>query len=167
MKWTRSELNQYENQLILDEDVVIDAEAFQNNSRINAVRDVHVSGHGYLDEDADTFYVDLHIEGTMLLPDAVTGEEISYPFETESEEIYSFEDTDEDGVWLVADDVIDLLPAVIANILLEVPMQVTIASSEDYPKGDGWRVVTEEEYQKDQQEKQDPRWDVLKQFKKE
>ncbi|MBQ9048737.1 MAG: DUF177 domain-containing protein [Solobacterium sp.] len=168
MKWTRSELRQAdEGHIAFDEDVVIDSAAFAGNSRINSVKNVHVDGQGFLEDGTERFFADMHVTGVMLVPDAVTGEEIEYPFETESEEIYAFEETDEDGVRIVTGEVVELMPAVVDAILLEVPLQVTNASEEDYPQGDGWRVITEEAYQRSQEERLDPRLAKLKEFKEE
>ena len=133
MKWTRSELLRQSQKVTFDEDVEIDASVFAGSSRINAVKDVRVDGSGWLDDEADRFYAEIHITGTMLCPDAITGEEIEVPFETDSDEVYVFEDTDEDGARIVKDEVIELLPAVIEDILLEVPLQVTEAAEGEYP----------------------------------
>lgn len=166
MKWTLADLLQNDSgNVSFDEDITIDASLFDNNSRINSVKDIHISGHGYLDEDENRFYVDLHVSGTMLVPDAITDEEIEYPFETDSDETYVFEKCDEDGVRFVTNEVIELLPAIVDDIMLEVPLQVTNASADDYPHGDGWRVITEEEYQKSQEKRIDPRLAKLKEFK--
>lgn len=168
MKWTLADLLQSNSgNVSFDEDIEIDASAFANNSRINSVKDVHVSGHGYLDEEENRFYVQLNVSGTMIVPDAITNEEIEYPFETDSDETYVFEEVDEDGVRFVTNEVIELLPAIIDDIMLEVPLQVTNASENDYPSGDGWRVITEEEYQKSQGQRIDPRLAKLKEFKEE
>ncbi len=168
MKWTLADLLQSNSgNVSFDEDIEIDASAFANNSRINSVKDVHVSGHGYLDEEENRFYVQLNVSGTMMVPDAITNEEIEYPFETDSDETYVFEEVDEDGVRFVTNEVIELLPAIIDDIMLEVPLQVTNASENDYPSGDGWRVITEEEYQKSQGQRIDPRLAKLKEFKEE
>ncbi len=168
MKWTLADLLQSNSgNVSFDEDIEIDASAFANNSRINSVKDVHVNGHGYLDEEENRFYVQLNVSGTMMVPDAITNEEIEYPFETDSDETYVFEEVDEDGVRFVTNEVIELLPAIIDDIMLEVPLQVTNASENDYPSGDGWRVITEEEYQKSQGQRIDPRLAKLKEFKEE
>ena len=103
----------------------------------------------------------------MLCPDAITGDEIEIPFETDSQEVYVFEETEEDGARVVTNEVIELLPAVIDDILLEVPLQVTEASEDEYPEGDGWKVYSEAEYQERQKDQIDPRLAVLKQFKDE
>ena len=167
MKWTRSELLRQSQKVTFDEDVNIDASAFEGNSRINSVKDVRVDGSGWLDDEADCFYAEIHVTGIMLCPDAITGEEIEVPFETDSDEVYVFEDTDEDGARIVKDEVIELLPAVIDDILLEVPLQVTNASEDDYPHGDGWAVITEEAYLRDRESRIDPRLAKLMEYKEE
>lgn len=164
MKWTLTELLQGNGRVEFDEDVVIDPDKFANNSRINSVEDVQVSGNGFLDDNEEHFYVTLHVEGVMLCPDAITGEEIEVPFETDSDETYVFTETEEDGARLVTEDVIDLEEAIVDAIALEIPMQVTIAEEGSYPEGNGWKVYSEAEYQKSQSEKIDPRLEVLKQF---
>ena len=50
-------------------------------------------------------------------------------------------------------------------ILLEVPLQATEATAEDYPSGDGWRVISEEEYEKSRKAEIDPRLAKLKEWK--
>ena len=165
MKWTHSELIKSGNHVSFDEDVEIEKDVFKENTRINDVKEVHVDGQGYLDDDK--FYLNLHIQGVTLIPDAITGKEIEYPFETSSEELFCFEECDEEEAWLVENDTVDIMPAVITNILLEVPLQVTNAKQGEYPSGDGWRVVSEEEYQKSIEEQGDPRLAILKEFKNE
>ncbi len=167
MKWTKAQLLRGEQNVTFDEDIEIDASAFTSNSRINGVKDVHIYGTGHLDSSEDIFYVDLYVDGTMLCPDAITGEEIEVPFETDSQEVYVFEETEEDGARVVTNEVIELLPAVIDDILLEVPLQVTEVSEDEYPEGDGWKVYSEAEYQESRKDQLDPRLAVLKQFKDE
>ncbi len=167
MEWTKDELLENQGRVVFDEMVEIEPEAFGMNSRINSVEDVRVYGTGYLDPEDERFYVELNVEGVMLVPDALTGEEIEYSFTADSQEVYAFKETDEDWVRVVTDDVIRLLPAVVDDILLEVPLQVTVADEEDLPEGDGWKIYTEAAYQEQQKDAIDPRLAVLKQFKEE
>jgi len=167
MKWTRLELLNGNQNINFDEDMEIDSSVFKDNTRINGIEDVHVSGSGYLDDENDRFYVKLYVSGTMLCPDAITNEQIEVPFDTESSETYVFGDPDEESERAVTDDVIDLLPAIIEDILLEVPLQVTEASEDEYPEGDGWKVYSEAEYQESRKDQLDPRLAKLKQFKNE
>ena len=80
MKWTRSELLKNSVHVNFDEDVTIDAHVFDGNLLIEDAKDVHVSGSGFLDDENDRFYCELRVEGTMIVPDSITGEAIEYPF---------------------------------------------------------------------------------------
>lgn len=102
----------------------------------------------------------------MICPDAITNEPIEVPLDTESHETYAFAPVeDDDSIRIVTDEVIDLLPAVIDNILLEVPISVTEADEDAYPSGDGWRVLTEDAYEQEKKSEGDPRLAKLKEFK--
>lgn len=168
MKWSRFEILKNTGHIDFDEDVVIDPAIFEGNVLINSVEDVHIWGSGYLDDENDRFYCKLNVSGLMLVPDSITNEEIEVPFETDSDEVFSFGDADEeDGTRIVTDEVIDLLPAVIDDILLEVPLEVTDAAEDNLPEGDGWKVFTEAEYEERRKDQIDPRLAKLKQFKSE
>ena len=167
MKWTKAELLRNAQNVDFSEDIEIDDLAFANNSGIVSTEGVHVDGNGYLNESDDTFYVTMHIVGTMICPDSITSEEVEVPFEIDTQETYSFVDTDEDGVRIVEDDEIDLMQAIIDEIIMDVPLQVTLAEEGDYPEGDGWKVYSEADYQKMQEEEIDPRLAKLKEFKEE
>ena len=162
MIWTLSELIRNPH-VTFDEDVEIDAEVFKGNSHINSVKDVHVEGSGTL-EGTERFYTEFTVTGTMLCPDAITNREIELPLETECQELYSFTDELDDGAREVVNEEVNLMPAVIDAILLEVPLQATVAPEEEYPSGEGWRVISEEEYEKSRKEAIDPRLAKLKEF---
>lgn len=164
MKWTRGELLHGSQNVTFDEDIELDDSVFDEYSGIIGVRDLHAEGSGSLDSDGNTFICDLHVEGTMICPDSITNKPIEVPLDTESEEIYSFIPSEEDGVYVVTDGVIDLLPAVIVDILLEVPLQVTVAAADEYPEGNGWKVYSEAEYQESRKDQIDPRLAILKEF---
>lgn len=166
MKWTKEELLHNAQNLEFEEDIEIDDEAFEGISLINAVEDVHVDGRGWFEDETDRFYANIHVTGVMICPDAITNEEIEVPFDTESEEIYVFgpaENEEERSV----DNEVDLLPAVIANIVMEAPIQVSDVAEDEYPEGDGWKVYSEAEYRKMQEEAIDPRLALLKAYKEE
>lgn len=167
MKWTRNELQRSSIAVTFDEDVEINPSVFESDKLIHAAEDVHIDGSGFLDDDNGIFECDIHITGVMVCPDAITNEEIEIPFETDTHEVYSFQEMNEEGVRVVTDEVIDLFPAVIDAILLEVPIAVTEADEEDYPSGDGWRVISEAEYQESRKDHIDPRLAKLKEFKNE
>ncbi len=167
MKWTKSELLEMKDDIRFEEDVELNPAIFQDNPLITGAEDIHVEGRGHYDETEDRLYLSLHLDGVMICPDAITYEEIEVPFETDSEEIYSFEKTEEDGVRIVNGEAVDTFEAVIDAILLEAPMQVTLVEEGQYPEGDGWKVYSEAEYQESRKDQIDPRLAKLKQFKSE
>lgn len=169
MKWTRDELERSEGPVEFDENIEIADDAFSSSKLIQSVRDLHVYGTGFFDSENELFMVDLHLEGTMICPDAITNEPIEVPLDTVSQETYAFGpvDDDDDSIRIVTDEVIDLLPAVVEAILLEVPISVTEADEDAYPSGDGWRVLSEAEYEREKAQEPDPRLAKLKEFKNE
>lgn len=167
MKWTRTELIDAKNNIVIDEDVEINDESINHYPGIISVNDVHVSGRGYYSDEDDSFYADIHIEGVMICPDSITNDPIEYPFETDAQEIYSFTKTEDDEVRVVENDEVDLLPAVIDDILLEVPMQISITDEDEYPEGEGWKVYSEKQYQEMKENEIDPRLAILKEYKEE
>ena len=48
---------------------------------------------------------------------------------------------------------------------MEVPLKVVKPGNITYPKGDGWEVMKEEDYRKEEKPAMDPRLAKLKEFK--
>lgn len=166
MKWTKAELlNLRENQVDFDEVVQFDERCFAKEVVLKGLKDVHVSGTGAFGHELDNFEFDLTIEGVMICPCAITNELVEVPFETYSHEIFSFVDTDEIDVHVVKNEIIELIPVVFQLIHLEIPLKVVKEGLVDYPQGDGWRVMKEEDYERSKVKEVDPRLAKLKDFK--
>lgn len=169
MKYTRHELSSLKNGVVnFDEDLSFSAEAFNLPSRLRELKDVNVHGYGRYDQDQQLFTVEAEIEGTMIVPCAITLEDVVYPFDISIYEIYTFDPESglDDSIQMAEDDEVDLDPLFFEEIFLEIPMKVIKEDLKEYPKGDGWEVMTEEAY--DQQEKPlDPRLAKFKEFTEE
>ena len=61
-----------------DETLSFPSEMFHNLSQINGLKDVHVTGHGSLDTKNRQLYVDFTVKGQMILPCAVSLEDVDY-----------------------------------------------------------------------------------------
>lgn len=165
LKWSWNELIKSENATVsFDEDVVLPNDAFADFNLIRGTENVHVKGGGCLDIEADSFYVEMHITGLMLCMDAINGEELKFPFATDAGETYSFADTLDD-VRIVKEGIVDLSEAIRDAIILEAPLQVTDVDPADYPSGEGWRVMSENEYERNKAQRIDPRLAKLREFK--
>lgn len=105
----------------------------------------------------------------MIVLDSITLEDLEVDFDTESHETYSFvpikeEDRGDEEIIVVKHDTIDINPSVFQAVLYEAPMSITRLPRNQYPKGNGWQVISDQD-QLDREEKIDPRWEKLSEFK--
>lgn len=165
MKWSRTDLiHMADSPVSFSERLSFDSSAFEGFDRISGLKDVTVNGIGSFENISQRFHVELKIEGTMIVPCAVSLEDIDVPFEIETEEEFSFEPCDDDEVHVIKKEILDLNPLIFQLILSQVPFKV-VKEGVEYPKGDGWEVLKEEEYIKSKSRVTDPRLEKLKEFK--
>ena len=105
------------------------------NTDIQKLDDVSFKGK-IINEVDETYLLTGLLNGRMLLLDNLTLEEVWYPFSIEIEENYE-----------ISENILDILPILWQNILVEVPLKVVSDSTKDVTlKGDGWRLISEDEY---------------------
>lgn len=165
LKWNRVQLLQAkDNALTFDEKMSFDDAAFANYEQIKRVDDVRAYGEIKYDVHLERIFVSMNIEGTMIVPCAITLEDIEFPFETEAYETFGFEASDEEFLHVMKGDVVEVLPIIFQLILMEAPLKV-VKKGIKYPKGKGWEVVKETKAKPAEKQKLDPRLAKLKQFK--
>lgn len=166
MKWSKLELLQAENGTIEFEDKIdFEPAVFSKMHQIRGLQDVTVSGNVHYDVSSDRVFADLDIDGVMIVPCSITLEDVEYDFHTKSLEVFSFDKVDDKDVHETKGDVVELLPVIFQLILMEVPLKVVKEGLKQYPKGDGWEVVKEEDYERAKSDEIDPRLAKLKEFK--
>lgn len=164
MEYTRSALLQLPGQhLTFDENIGFSKESFSRFSRLKDAREVRVQGDGRYVDLEQRLYLHLHVTGIMTVGCDITGDPVDLDFDTESDEIFSFKAEDDIDIVGAQDGVIQLGPKIFELIMLEVPLKVVKPNLTEYPKGDGWAVVTEKEYEGEKHI--DPRLAVLKEYK--
>ena len=125
-----------------EEEITFPTEMFESYNQINGLKDVKVSGTGNIDTRDKRLYVDLNIKGTMILPCALTLEDVDYPFDIDSTEVFTFEKPDPlEDVHEAKKNVVDLTPVVFSNIMLEVPMRVVKDDANIKESGQGWKII--------------------------
>ena len=140
MRWSKLELlRASEHTITFDDSLSFDASAFSAMNQIRGLNDVRVSGKLRYDSDEDRVFADIEISGTMILPCAVHE---------------------------AKGDVVELLPVIFQLILMEIPLKV-VKNEVTYPKGNGWEVMKESDYQKQKKDEIDPRLAKLMEFKAE
>lgn len=122
---------------------------------------------GYLTfyyDSLDKLRIDYKITGKMVCPDAVTLKDVYKDYDIENDEEVTFKEEDE-GLFIPKDFEID---EIVYNIVLpEVPIIVENCDKTRYYSGDGWSIMSEEEYDLTKKNWLDPRLQVLKDYKEE
>ncbi|WKB34926.1 YceD family protein [Terrilactibacillus sp. S3-3] len=108
---------------------------------------------GFVEFSKQSLTFHLWIEGTMVLPCALTLKDVDYPFHIHTSETFllnasaSINEADDEWVHEIKDDHIDLVPYIVEAILVEKPMRVVSeeakAEPDNLPSGEGWELVTE------------------------
>ncbi|RYM07273.1 hypothetical protein EWH99_00980 [Sporolactobacillus sp. THM7-7] len=168
LSWSVPDLLKYRQEgLSFHEKVVLPLEQFRADPEIRNVSPIDVEDVAEFSRRSVTFH--LHIAGTMVLPCAVTLEDVDYPFSIRTAETFLLDGStvggdDEEGelVHRVKDERIDLVPLVVEAILVEKPMRVVSEKAKTAPNfsGEGWTLVTEQSAK----HQVDPRLEKLKKF---
>ena len=121
-------------------------------------------------EGVITFYYDyendLHIsydlKGDMICPCAISLEDVEVPFELKDDENVVF-DENEEGFYIR--DSLDIENMVYYIVLPEVPIKVVKNEKIEYPRGDGWVFVSEEDLESAKKDEIDPRLQKLSEYR--
>ncbi len=165
MKWHVHQLNKYQHKPFAIDEMVDVKDLKKSNHEIRNVSPVHVTGTVNVSSDRATFQ--LQLTGKLVLPCSRTLVDVDLPFEITTTEYFMLKPTEFEGdedFYEPQEDVIDLLPVIEENILLEIPMQIFAENpnkEESAPQsGKDWQVITELE----NKEKVDPRLAGLANF---
>ncbi len=86
----------------------------------------------------DSFYVIVNARGKMKIKDSITLDDVWYPFEVKiDEKLDEFIEKNE--------NTLDINLILWQNIVLEVPLRYTVVDDYSKIRGDGWKLVSEEE----------------------
>ena len=130
MKWTTHELVKLE-RLNNEINETIDLTEYTLDTDIIRISPVEITGDFEVYEGNEFSFM-LSIKCTLILPCAITLEEVEYPLEIEVEEVFTSKQNDDSHI--IDGITIDLLPIIWSNIILEKPMRVV--SKNAYEKVD-------------------------------
>lgn len=137
MKIDLNYLNRF-GKMNIDSDFVID-EDYYKDTDIRKLENLHVSGEVSVDYD-DYINLNVKITGRMILPCAITLNDVPYDFTSEIEEnIGKFEE-----IYKNNKNLLEISPILWENIVLEIPIRVV--SKDIKPSntsGDGWELISE------------------------
>ena len=115
-----------------------------SNSRIDELKNIKIDGNIYLNEDNE-LVLEGNLLGIMVLKDDLTLEPVDYEFKTDFEEILN-----------KSENILDITDILWQNILVEIPSKVRSTSEDINLSGDGWRLISEEEYEKEKNKSNNP-----------
>ena len=129
--------------LYLDDKVTI-PKYLLNGSRIDDLNDITIKGSISLNEENE-LVIEAKLKGTMNLKDDLTLEPVAYNFDTEFEENIDYQK-----------NILDITDILWQNILVEIPSKVRATDEDIHLSGDGWRVISEEEYNHERNKNNNP-----------
>lgn len=129
--------------ITINNDVIIPNELL-NNSLIDNLKNIKLSAKISFDEE-DNLLLNGKLTGTMILKDDITLEPVEYNFDTEIEE-----NLDKNQ------NILDITEILWQNILVEIPSKVRATDEDIELSGDGWRVISEEQYSKERNKTNNP-----------
>ena len=129
--------------IYIDNDVTIPNEIFAN-SRIDDLKDIKIKGELSLDE-TDELVLTANLKGTMTLKDDITLEAVDYEFDTDIEENLD-----------KSQNTLDITDILWQNIVVEIPSKVRKTNEVPEISGEGWRVISEETFNKERNNANNP-----------
>jgi len=164
MKWAIAQLIKQGSEIFEINELVDFTDILKKNDEIRKLSKVKVTGTGQLQGKKVIF--NIHIEGVMTLPCALTLDDVDYPYSMDSVEIFvldseSYQEGDDE--YLVTGTTVELAPVVWQNIVLQKPLRVVKEGAYEELKKQGIELESEDDLHEsiDDKPKVDPRLAVL------
>ena len=137
MKLDLNYLNRF-SKIEIDEDINFEEDTYKDTD-IRELKNLHVSGLISVDYE-DNINLELNLSGTMILPCAVSLQDVEYKFDTEIEEsIGKF-----DEIYKNNKNSLEISHILWENIVLEIPIRVVAECVKpSNTSGDGWELISE------------------------
>lgn len=102
-----------------------------------------------------------HIKTDVTAVCSYSLEDVPLHYEFDDQLEFSSEASEDDSIIFEASNIIDLDAHILSLILAKVPIKVVKKGAKLPSNGDGYSILTEEEYEKQKANKKDSRWDIL------
>lgn len=131
-----------DNLINIDMPLEIEEEKLKNTN----IRNIkNTSFVGNISKNDEMYTLSGSIQGTMVLSDDMTLEDVDYDFDIKIDEKFmEFSDDLENNLKIINNS-LDIFPFLWQNILLEVPSKVRKTGQNPKLSGDNWKVITEDE----------------------
>ncbi len=154
---TRNEINQLKEKE-LDIKVSFDKEDIKD-IYLRDIKDVLAKIKFYDDLNLNTI-LKVKLKATLVCPCAISLEDVEVPIDLIEE--FCIDDKEQDSYQFKNElNIKDLFYYLISK---EIPIKVVKKGKIEYPIGDGWKVMTEEQLRESKKTKIDSQWEKLKNF---
>ena len=137
------DLNKIRDILVINQDYNFD-ESYYENTDIRLLPKVNLNGKIYYDFDGN-LKLEGFCEGIMILPDSITLEDIEYPFSFEIDYVIDKNNEEIGEYFENIKNTLDIMAILWQNIVLEVPLRFTNVDDYSKFKGEGWKLLSEED----------------------
>ena len=142
---------------IVEEDLDFSNEKFDPN-HIRQIGKTHVQITG---QDYDDFLIlNFKITSSVIGVCSYSLEDVPLTIKSEGSLSFTFEEEDEENIHIDS-PIFEVDPYIIDLIVAEVPLKIVKKGKSLPESGDGYRVLSEDEYKKEQENKTDSRWAAL------
>lgn len=165
--WTFKELAPYVfDPKQISGDLEVKDELLERSPLIEDVNNVHFDGMIIKDSEQEVYVLTGEVIGDLVLKSTRSLNPVDKVVKatlTESylapEDVDVVETFEEDDVYFVSEkNQIDIAESVVENLILSIPIRILTEKEETsgyMPEGDDWKVISEEEYAKEQQKNQE------------
>ena len=108
----------------------------------------------------ELLYVQVEIKATVIGVCSYTLEDVELKFNINESLTFSSNEEDEDSYY-EKDMIFDLDSYILGILLANVPVRIIKKGAKLPENGNGYRVMSEDDYEKEKKQKPDPRWDKL------
>ena len=157
MKINRATLKENEKE-VFEENIDFSSYPF-NETHVRKVEDVHCQIEAY--EYGSLLRVMFHITAKVTAVCSYTLEDVILPIRCDDELYFTDEESDNEDLIYEKNNIIDMDPHVLSLILSKVPIKVVKKGAKPPQDGQGYRVMSEDEYVKEREERKDSRWSAL------
>lgn len=119
----------------------------------------HVKITGQIFEDL--LMLQVHIDTDIVGVCAYTLEDVPLSLHIDDNIEISNEVEDDEIIFFEKNNIFDIDPYILSIIISEIPDKIVKKDAKLPKNGDGYRVLSEEEYNKENSSKKDPRWAAL------
>ncbi|MGX7197615.1 YceD family protein [Enterococcus olivae] len=171
MKWSLLELRKYQDMpLTFEETLDLKNELMERDNQIIDLAPVNVKG--LVTVGKQEYLLHYTANTVITLPSTRSLEPVELPLQFSVDEVFmtpeQYQQKDElvpeEEILILETQTLDLSDSVADNLLLEIPMQILSEeerNTNELPSGDDWEVLSEEDYQRQQESKEqtttDPR----------